>query len=83
MSPRLALFAYGSLVSPASAARTLGRPVEAPAPARLPGWRRRWSLARDNLRSEKTFARADGSAPPYFLGLNIEPTARAGARTGR
>jgi hypothetical protein len=39
---------------------------------RLPGWRRRWSLARDNLRCEKTFARPDGSTPSYCLGLNLE-----------
>jgi hypothetical protein len=72
VSPRLALFAYGTLVSATSAARTLGREVEHAAPARLRGWRRRWSLARDNLRSEKTFARADGTVPPYCLGLNVE-----------
>ena len=47
MSPRLAVFAYGSLVSPASAALTLGRSVEARSPR---AWRvaRRWSQARDN-----------------------------------
>jgi hypothetical protein len=71
---RLAFFGYGSLVSPASAALTLGRPVSAVTPVRLPGWRRRWSTYRDNNRSEKTFARtADGSIPPFTLGLNIEP----------
>jgi cation transport regulator ChaC len=73
VSPRLALFAYGSLVSAASAERTLGRGVEHAGAARLGGWRRRWSLARDNLRSEKTFARPDGTTPPYCLGLNVEP----------
>lgn len=72
VSPRLAVFAYGSLVSSTSAARTLGRGVEHAAAARLGGWRRRWSLARDNLRSEKTFARPDGTTPPYCLGLNLE-----------
>jgi cation transport regulator ChaC len=71
---RLAFFGYGSLVSPASAALTLGRRVEEVTPVRLPGWRRRWSTYRDNNRSEKTFARsADGSIPPFTLGLNIEP----------
>jgi cation transport regulator ChaC len=71
---RTALFAYGSLVSPRSAERTLARPVADAIPARLIGWRRRWSQARDNLTSEKTFARvADGSIPPYVLGLNVEP----------
>jgi hypothetical protein len=41
--------------------------------ARLAGWQRRWSQARDNLATEKTFARADdGTVPPYCLGLNVE-----------
>ena len=71
---RLGLFAYGSLVSPESAARTLGRRVGASAPLRLPGWRRRWSTMRDNRASEKTFARSDGSIPGHVLGLNIEPS---------
>jgi hypothetical protein len=70
---RLAVFGYGSLVSAASAAQTLGRPVQPPVPARLPGYRRCWTLARDNARSEKTFARADGSLPSYCVGLNLEP----------
>ena len=72
----LAVFAYASLVDPASAAATLGRPVELAAMARLAGWRRRWSVARDNHASEKSFARADdGSRPRYCLGLNVEPAA--------
>jgi hypothetical protein len=71
---RVAMFAYGSLVSAESAARTLGRPVPEPTPARLAGWRRRWSQFRDNRAVEKTFARrADGSIPPHVLGLTIEP----------
>jgi hypothetical protein len=70
----LAVFAYGSLVNPESATETLGRQVEASRPLRLSGWRRRWSTFRDNLASEKTFARAgDGSFPRWCLGLNIEP----------
>jgi hypothetical protein len=74
--PALAVFAYASLVSPESAAATLGRRVEASAPLRLPGWRRRWSTFRDNLDSEKTFAHAGGgSLPRWCLGLNIEPAA--------
>jgi cation transport regulator ChaC len=69
----IALFAYGSLVSPASAERTLGRPVEPATPARLAGWRRRWSQVRDNLTTEKTFADAEtGVVPPHCVGLNIE-----------
>jgi hypothetical protein len=76
---RLAIFAYGSLASLASAERTLGRPVHHLGPTRLAGWRRRWSVARDNLRSEKTFARADdGTLPPWCLGLNLERAAGTG-----
>ena len=77
----IAVFAYGSLVDPASAARTLGRkPTEAwgedeAFPATLTGWQRRWSQARDNRRCEKTFAlERDGSIPDHVLGLNIERT---------
>jgi len=71
----LAVFGYASLVSRASAAETLSRPVGPCPVARLTGWRRRWSLVRDNHRAEKTFARADDpdSLPPFMLGLNIEP----------
>jgi cation transport regulator ChaC len=80
---RLAVFAYGSLVSAPSAALTLERPVEEVVPARLAGWHRRWSLARDNLRSEKTFARADdGTVPPFFLGLSLEPDALGAGPNG-
>jgi hypothetical protein len=79
MSSRLAVFAYGSLASLASAERTLGRPARHAGRACLPGWRRRWSQARDNLGCEKTFARTDGTAPPYCLGLNVE---RGGSGSG-
>ncbi len=71
---RLAVFAYGSLASAASAGRTLGREVEPGGRARLVGWRRSWTLLRDNLASEKTFALSDGTTPPYCLGLNVEPS---------
>jgi hypothetical protein len=51
----------------------LGRPVEHTSLARLAGWRRRWSVARDNRAVEKTFARADtGAVPPHCIGLNVE-----------
>lgn len=70
--PGFAVFAYGSLVNPESAAVTLGRPVPHLRIARLAGWTRRWSQARDNVASEKTFALNDGSLPPFVLGLNIE-----------
>lgn len=69
---RLFVFGYGSLASPASAALSLGRPVEFAAMACLNGWRRRWTVYRDNVASEKTFALTDGSVPPYVVGLNIE-----------
>lgn len=79
--PELAVFAYGSLVDPGSAARTLGRePADAweegaAHAVELTGWQRRWSQARDNRRCEKTFALdRDGSVPDYVLGLNIERT---------
>jgi cation transport regulator ChaC len=69
---RIAVFAYGSLVDPSSAAQTLGRAVDI-SPARLRGWRRRWSQARDNLTAEKTFAiEPGGELPPWILGLNVE-----------
>jgi hypothetical protein len=73
VSPKL-LFAYGSLVSAESAAATLGHEMRAVAVTRLEGWRRRWSLIRDNEACEKTFARVDdGSLPGFCLGLNLEP----------
>jgi cation transport regulator ChaC len=79
---RLAVFGYGSLVAPASVSTTLGRDPR-PAPlARLEGWRRNWTLVRDNLASEKTFAREDGSLPLHCLGLNLEPDADAPAPNG-
>ena len=77
---RIAVFAYASLVDPESASMTLGREVPKPRPARLAGWRRRWSQARDNLREEKTFAiEPGGRLPPWVLGLNIEPAEGAEA----
>lgn len=78
---RIAVFAYGSLVSPASAAQTICRPERSAwakgdaFPATLLGWRRRFSQARDNRSCEKTFALdVDGSIPEYVLGLNVEGT---------
>lgn len=69
----LALFAYGSLVNPESFARTLGREPAEVIPVRLAGWRRRWSIQRDNLAHEKTFAREDGGeVPRWVMGLNLE-----------
>jgi cation transport regulator ChaC len=70
---RLAIFGYGSLIDSNSFARTLGRDPGPLTAARLHGWRRRWSLLRDNLGSEKTFARhPDGDLPRWVIGLNLE-----------
>jgi cation transport regulator ChaC len=78
----IAVFAYGSLVLPDSAAATLGRPVPAPEPATLRGWCRRWSIYRDTRRAEKTFARTPGGElPPFILGLNLERAAASDAAT--
>jgi cation transport regulator ChaC len=74
---RLAVFAYGSLVDPRSFAHTFGREPDPLTPVRLRGWRRRWSLLRDNLSAEKTFARPDGELPRWVIGLNLEPPGEA------
>jgi hypothetical protein len=72
-----ALFAYGSLVAPESIGLTLTRTVTALTPASLRGWRRRWSVVRDNVRCEKTFAvEPGGEVPPFVLGLNVEHSGR-------
>lgn len=71
-SRRLGLFGYGSLVLPASASMTLGRPVGTLRPARLHEWRRRFSQRRDNLTCEKTFECEGGWRPEWILGLNVE-----------
>ena len=77
------VFGYGSLVSATSAVATLGEPLELVAPVRLRGWRRRWSTARDNLASEKTFAPAGGGEPfRWCLGLNIEPASEEPGANG-
>lgn len=82
-SQETAVFAYGSLVDPASAAATLGRGVGEPLVVTLGGWRRRFSQARDNESCEKTFARSgDGWVPPFVLGLNLERSSGSGADEG-
>lgn len=70
---RIAVFGYGSLVSRASVGATLGRPAPAPVPARLEGWRRRWSLVRDNRTAEKGFEPLAAGRFDHCLGLNVEP----------
>ena len=78
----LAVFAYGSLVSPRSFEQTLGRAPSELRPRRLGGWRRRWSVVRDNHSAEKTFARRDnGELPPWIVGLNIEEDRAAATET--
>lgn len=70
------MFAYGSLVSPASAAATIGRDRPELHPATMAGWRRSFTLIRDNRTCEKTFARSDDdSVPDYVLALNLDPGA--------
>ena len=51
---------------------TLVRPAGEMRPARLHGWRRRFSQRRDNLTCEKTFECAGGWRPEWILGLNVE-----------
>lgn len=69
---REALFAYGSLVSAASLRTTLGADAGSVVPVRLGGWRRRWSVARDNRRAEKRFAPPGGEPFAWCLLLNLE-----------
>ncbi|MEJ7875090.1 MAG: gamma-glutamylcyclotransferase family protein [Solirubrobacterales bacterium] len=76
---RLAVFGYGSLVSRASVAETLEREAPAPIPARLAGWRRRWSIYRHNLATEKVFERDDGKPFEHVVGLNLERAPEATA----
>jgi len=79
----IAGFAYGSLVSRPSAALTLGRAAVDLHPATLTGWRRGFTLARDNRACEKTFARHDdGSVPDHVLALNIDPGSASDAVNG-
>jgi len=74
----LSIFAYGSLVDPRSFEQTLERAPTRLHARRLSGWRRRWSVLRDNLTAEKTFARdPGGELPRWVVGLNIESDASA------
>lgn len=71
----VSVFGYGSLVAASSAAATLGRERVEVVPADLEGWRRSWSLRRDNRHCEKTFARPDGSIPDVVIALDVAPAA--------
>jgi hypothetical protein len=76
--PRSAVFAYGSLVSARSVSQMLGREFTRFGPVCLEGWRRRWSLKRDNPGCEKTFARRDSNhVPAWILSLNLEPASES------
>ena len=67
----IGVFVYASLVNGESASETLGRAVRADAVADLYGFRRSWSVARNNRKSEKTFARVgDGWVPDHVLLIN-------------
>jgi hypothetical protein len=69
----VAVFVYGSLVSRTSAAETIGRPDAPSRPATLTGWRRGFTLVRDNRACEKTFARSDDdTVPDHILALNVD-----------
>ncbi len=79
----IAVFAYGSLVSRPSAALTLGRAAVDLHPATLTGWRRGFTLVRDNRACEKTFARRDDdTVPGHVLALNIDPGSAADVVNG-
>ena len=70
-----AVFAYGSLVSAASAAETLGKRHVEPRPAALRGWRRSFSLSprQPALREDVRPRIDDGTIPELILALNLEP----------
>lgn len=79
----VAVFAYGSLVSRESAATTLGRDDLVLAPGRLTGWRRGFTLLRDNRACEKTFARrGDDWVPDHVLALDLVATEEGGEVNG-
>ena len=69
----IGVFAYASLVNSESASETLARAVEPDLIADLVGYRRNWSVARDNRACEKTFARSgDRWVPETILLLNAQ-----------
>jgi hypothetical protein len=74
-----AVFAYGSLIAPATIARLVGRPPAAGrdyARARLTGWSRTWNVCTDNTADGPVVYEdpADGTRPPVqVLFLTIEP----------
>ena len=76
------IFAYGSLVSPASLATTIGRTVE-PGPGRriveLAGWRRAWNYGSASLRGDWTAddGREVVGGLVVSLGLVAEPAGTA------
>jgi cation transport regulator ChaC len=74
------VFGYGSLVSPASVALTLGRPVGRPEVVRahLAGWRRSWNVGTDReSHPERTFLVGGQPFTGLAVVLGIEPDADA------
>lgn len=75
------VFAYGSLLDPASLARTLpGVDAAACVPARLAGFTRSFSVAfrNDGTHRDKSYVDARGAAPPVVLFCDLTP--QPGAR---
>ncbi|MEU4355860.1 gamma-glutamylcyclotransferase family protein [Streptomyces virginiae] len=76
------LFAYGSLVSGSSMARTVGHeyhPFDGPIAARLYGWRRTWNVASDTSQlATRVYRMPDGSTYDGWvrsLGIKRDPSA--------
>jgi hypothetical protein len=78
-----AVFAYGSLIAPATIAGLVGRPPAAGRDyvrARLTGWSRTWNVCTDNTADGPVVYEdpADGTRPPIqVLFLTVEPGAEA------
>lgn len=67
------IFGYGSLVSPADVARTLGRRPEFIYPVTLDGWIREWGIVIENAGARHRSVRlADGTVAPGCIAvLNV------------
>ena len=76
------IFAYGSLLNPASLLRTLLDADPASAmPAQLHGYRRSFTVAfpNDGSQTDKAYFDDAGPRPAFVLFADIEPTSRAAA----
>lgn len=68
------IFGYGSLVSKASTAKTLGREPTLFRQATLHGWVRDWNIALINRRKESYFLLSESDVIPQFASaLNVRP----------